>query len=114
MREMYKAMKYLYGVGLAKQTAIVTDGRFSGTNNGCFVGHVSPEAAEGGIIALVQDGDEITIDIPGGAVTLHVSDEELARRRESWVKPQPKYRKGYLALYEKCAASASRGAVLEV
>lgn len=114
MREMYKAMKYIYGVGLAKQTAIVTDGRFSGTNNGCFVGHVSPEAAEGGIIALVQDGDEITIDIPGGTVTLHVSGEELTRRRESWVKPQPKYRKGYLALYEKCAASASRGAVLEV
>jgi len=75
---------------------------------------VSPEAAEGGIIALVQDGDEITIDIPGGTVTLHVSGEELTRRRESWVKPQPKYRKGYLALYEKCAASASRGAVLEV
>ena len=114
MREMYKAMKYLYGIGLAKQTAIVTDGRFSGTNNGCFVGHVSPEAAEGGIIALVEDGDEITIDIPGGTVTLHVSAEELAQRRESWVKPQPKYRKGYLALYEKCAASASRGAVLEV
>ena len=114
MREMYKAMKYLYGIGLAKQTAIVTDGRFSGTNNGCFVGHVSPEAAEGGIIALVEDGDEITIDIPGGQVTLHVADEVLAKRREGWKKPAPKYKKGYLALYEKCAASASRGAVLEV
>ena len=114
MREMYKAMKYLYGIGLAKQTAIVTDGRFSGTNNGCFVGHVSPEAAEGGIIALVEDGDEITIDIPGGQVTLHVADEVLAKRREGWKRPAPKYKKGYLALYEKCAASASRGAVLEV
>lgn len=114
MREMFKAMKYLYGVGLAKSTAIITDGRFSGTNNGCFVGHISPEAAEGGVIALVEDGDAVTIDIPAHTVTLHVSDEVLAKRRENWVKPEPKYRRGYLALYEKCAASASRGAVLEV
>lgn len=114
MREMYKAMKYLYGVGLAKQTAIVTDGRFSGTNNGCFVGHISPEAAEGGVIALVEDGDIITIDIPAGAVTVHVDEQTLQARREKWHKPSPKYTKGYLALYEKCAASASRGAVLEV
>ena len=114
MREMYKAMKYLYGMGLAKQTAIVTDGRFSGTNNGCFVGHISPEAAEGGIIALVEDGDKITIDIPGQEVTLHVSEEVLEQRRKVWKRPAPKYTKGYLALYEKCAASASRGAVLEV
>ncbi len=114
MREMYKAMKYIYGLGLAKQTAIVTDGRFSGTNNGCFVGHISPEAAEGGTIALVRNGDRITIDIPSGSVTLHVADDELADRRREWEKPAPKYKKGYLALYEKCAASASRGAVLEV
>ena len=64
MREMYIAMKLLYGRGLALSTAVVTDGRFSGTNNGCFVGHISPEAAEGGPIALVEDGDRITIDIP--------------------------------------------------
>ena len=114
MREMYKAMKYLYGMGLAKSTAIITDGRFSGTNNGCFVGHISPEAAEGGVIALVEDGDSITIDIPAGRVDLHVDEEEIARRREGWKKPAPKYRRGYLALYEKCAASASRGAVLDV
>ena len=114
MREMYKAMKYLYGMGLAKQTAIVTDGRFSGTNNGCFVGHISPEAAEGGVIAVVEDGDKITIDIPGQTVTVHVDEETLAERRAKWVRPAQKYKKGYLALYEKCAASASRGAGIEV
>ena len=107
-------MKYLNGYGLAKSTAVITDGRFSGTNNGCFVGHISPEAAEGGIIALVHDGDAVTIDIPGQKVTLHVSDEELAERRAQWKRPARKYTKGYLALYEKCAASASSGAVLEV
>ena len=114
MREMYKAMKYLYGMGLAKQTAIVTDGRFSGTNNGCFVGHISPEAAEGGIIALVEDGDKITIDIPAQNVTLHVDDSVLEQRRAVWSRPPQKYKKGYLALYEKCAASASRGAGIEI
>ena len=114
MREMYKAMKYLYGMGLAKQTAIVTDGRFSGTNNGCFVGHISPEAAEGGNIAVVEDNDKITIDIPNQIVTVHVDEETLAARRANWVRPAQKYQKGYLSLYEKCAASASRGAGLEI
>lgn len=113
MREMYKAMKYLYGVGLAKTTAIITDGRFSGTNNGCFVGHISPEAQEGGTIALVQDGDQITIDIPNKVITLHVSDEELEKRKKEWVKPQPKFERGFIALYEKHAASASAGAMIE-
>ena len=114
MREMFKAMKYLYGVNLAKSTAIVTDGRFSGTNNGCFVGHISPEAAEGGVIAVVQDGDRITIDIPRHTVTLEVPQQEIENRLKAWVRPKQKYTKGYLALYEKCAASASRGAMLEV
>ena len=114
MREMFKAMKYLYGVSLAKSTAIVTDGRFSGTNNGCFVGHVSPEAAEGGVIAVVEDGDRIVIDIPRHTVTLEVTGEEIDRRLKEWKRPPVKYTKGFLALYEKCAASASRGAMLEV
>lgn len=114
MREMYKAMKYLYGMGLSESTALITDGRFSGTNNGCFVGHISPEAAEGGPIALVEDGDEITIDIPKQTITLHVEEEVLKRRREGFRPPQPKYTKGYLAVYSKMAASASRGAVLEI
>src|ERR1017187_2116015 len=75
MREMYRAMKYLYGMGLAKKTALITDGRFSGTNNGCFVGHISPEAAEGGPIAVVEDGDKIIIDIPNN--TLHLDRKSV-------------------------------------
>ena len=114
MREMYKAMKYIYGVGLAESTALITDGRFSGTNNGCFVGHISPEAAEGGTIAFVEDGDEITIDIPNKSVELHVSQDELDRRKAEWKKPAPKYTRGYLACYEKYAASGSRGGMLEL
>ena len=112
MREMYKAMKFLYGRGLAEQTALVTDGRFSGTNNGCFVGHISPEAAEGGPIALVEDGDEIAIDVPAGRLDLLVSGEELARRRAAW-KPQPRpIPRGYLRSYARLAASAAQGAVI--
>lgn len=114
MREMYKAMKYLYGMGLAESTALITDGRFSGTNNGCFVGHISPEAAEGGTIAFVEDGDEITVDIPGQKITLHVDEEVLAGRRQGFAPPDPKYKTGYLAVYSKLAASASRGAVIEI
>lgn len=114
MREMFKAMKYLYGRGLAKSTALVTDGRFSGTNNGCFVGHVSPEAADGGPIALVKDGDKITIDIPNNTLTLHVSDEELAQRRKEWVRPKPKFTHGWLGLYSRIAKSAATGAILDL
>lgn len=114
MREMYKAMKYLYGMGLAESTALITDGRFSGTNNGCFVGHISPEAAEGGPIAFIQDGDEITVDIPAQRITLHVTDETLRERKAGFVPPKPKYTSGYLGLYSKLAASASRGAVVEL
>lgn len=114
MREMYKAMKYLYGMGLAESTALITDGRFSGTNNGCFVGHISPEAAEGGTIAFVQDGDEITVDIPAQSITLHVPEEVLEERRKGFTLPKPKYTRGYLGVYSKLAASASRGAVIEM
>lgn len=114
MREMYKAMKYLYGAGLSKKTAIITDGRFSGTNNGCFVGHISPEAAEGGPIAIIENGDKITIDIQNKSIHLHVSDKEIEKRLNKWKKPEPKYTKGYLALYSKLAQSASKGAILKV
>ena len=113
MREMFKAMKYLYGRGLALSTALITDGRFSGTNNGCFVGHVSPEAAAGGPIALVRDGDEISIDVYKKELTLHVSDEELERRRAEW-HYTPKPVKGFMARYRKLAASANRGGILVV
>jgi len=112
MREMYKAMKLLYGKGLALKTALITDGRFSGTNNGCFVGHISPEAAEGGCIAIVEDGDTITIDIPNRSLRLHVSDEEIAGRRARWQRPEPKVKKGYLALYARLAESADKGAII--
>ncbi|MDR1650037.1 MAG: dihydroxy-acid dehydratase [Synergistaceae bacterium] len=112
MREMYKAMKYLYGRGLNESTALVTDGRFSGTNNGCFVGHISPEAADGGPIALVQDGDRIDIDVPAGSLTLAVSEEELRRRRERWTLPSKDIPRGYLRVYSRLASSADKGAVI--
>lgn len=114
MPEMYAPMKYLAARGLAASAAIVTDGRFSGTNNGCFVGHVCPEAALGGPIALVHDGDEITIDVPGGALRLHVDDRELERRRAGW-RPRPGTPAGgLLALYARLAGPADRGALMEV
>jgi dihydroxy-acid dehydratase len=112
MREMYTAMKMLYGRGLALKTAVVTDGRFSGTNNGCFVGHISPEAAEGGPIAVVQDGDTITIDIPNRGLHLHVSEQEIQARLAGWARPEPKFKSGYLALYARLAESADKGAII--
>jgi len=114
MPEMFKAMKLLHGLGLAREVALVTDGRFSGTNNGCFIGHISPEAMEGGPIALVEDGDLIHIDIPDKKLHLEVSDEILAIRRKAWKCPVPRVTKGYLHLYSKLASSASKGAVLEI
>ena len=113
MVEMYRAMKYLHGMGLHKSTAIVTDGRFSGTNNGCFVGHISPEAAEGGPIAIVENGDEITIDVVNNTIHLHASHKEIEKRLQGWKKPEPKIRKGYLSLYSQLASSADEGAIIK-
>jgi len=112
MVEMYRALKFLNGLGLAKSTAVITDGRFSGTNNGCFVGHISPEAAEGGPIAIVEDGDEITIDVLQGELHLHLSDDQIEQRLKNWQKPPPKVREGYLRLYAQMASSADEGAVI--
>ena len=112
MREMVRIMKMLYGRGLALTTAVVTDGRFSGTNNGCFVGHVSPEAYEGGPIAVVQDGDQITIDIEAGTLEIDISDEEIRRRLRSWKKPPCKVT-GYLRTFAQLATSADKGAIIE-
>jgi dihydroxy-acid dehydratase len=112
MREMYLAMKLLYGRGLSLKTAVLTDGRFSGTNNGAFVGHISPEAAEGGPIALVKDGDRITMDIPNRSLTLHVPEAELTKRMANWKRPEPKVKNGYLALYARLAESADKGAII--
>jgi dihydroxy-acid dehydratase len=114
MREMYRAMKFLHGMGLAKTTALVTDGRFSGTNNGCFVGHVSPEAADGGPIAIVEDGDKITIDIPHSTITLHLSPQVISQRLAQWCKPSPKVTHGWLGRYALMASSAAEGAVLKL
>lgn len=113
MVEMYRALKYLYGMGLHKSTAVITDGRFSGTNNGCFVGHISPEAAEGGPIAIVENGDKISIDVIQGTLHLHVSDGEIDRRLKEWKKPEPKVKKGYLSLYSRLASSADEGAIIK-
>ena len=112
MREMYKPLKLMNGQGLALTTALITDGRFSGTNNGCFVGHISPEAAEGGPIALVQDGDRISIDTYTKQITLHVSDEELKRRRAQWSYQPPKLTR-YLAKYGCMASAPNKGGVLD-
>ncbi len=113
MREMYKAMKYLYGCGLNESTALITDGRFSGTNNGCFVGHISPEAAEGGPLALVKDGDRIEINVPARTLQLLVGEEELARRRAVWKPREKQIPRGYLRVYSRLAASADKGAIIE-
>jgi dihydroxy-acid dehydratase len=113
MVEMYRALKYLSGMGLAKSTAVVTDGRFSGTNNGCFVGHISPEAAEGGPLAIVENMDRISIDVIQGTLHLHVSESEIDRRLKKWKKPEPKVKKGYLNLYSRLASSADEGAIIK-
>lgn len=111
MREMYQPLKMLYGQGLNRTTAVITDGRFSGTNNGCFIGHISPEAAAGGPIALVEDGDRISIDVYKKEVTLHVSDEILSERRRNW-NYTPKPASGFLKRYARLAQSADKGGVL--
>ncbi len=113
MVEMYRALKYLYGMGLNKSTAVITDGRFSGTNNGCFVGHISPEAAEGGPIAIVENGDKISIDVIQGTIHLHLSDKEIEQRLKNWKKPEQKVKKGYLSLYSRLASSADEGAIIK-
>ena len=110
MREMLTPTSAIVGMGLSKSVALLTDGRFSGASKGPCVGHVSPEAAAGGPIALIEDGDQITVDIEGGKLELHVSDEELAARREAFVAPAPKHNHGVLAKYAKLVSSADKGA----
>ena len=112
MVEMYRALKFLNGLGLAKSTALITDGRFSGTNNGCFVGHISPEAAEGGPIAIVENGDKISIDVINGTLHLHLTDEKIQERLKHWQRPELKVKQGYLRLYARLASSADEGAVI--
>jgi dihydroxy-acid dehydratase len=91
---------------------LITDGRFSGTNNGCFVGHISPEAAAGGPIAAVRDGDVITIDIPSRHLELKVDPGEIEKRLSAWQPPPPRVSSGYLSLYARLAESADKGAII--
>lgn len=113
MREMLSPTSALAGMKLDKEVALVTDGRFSGASRGASIGHASPEAAAGGNIALVEEGDIIDIDINEGVLSVRVSDEILAERRAKWTAPEPKIKKGYLSRYARLVSSADKGAILE-
>jgi dihydroxy-acid dehydratase len=110
MREMQMITSIMVGMGLSETTALVTDGRFSGSTRGPCVGHVSPEAALGGPLAIVQDGDTISIDIPRRVLALEISDEEIQARQRAWQRPE-RHVKGILDLYSKIATSANEGAI---
>ncbi|MFJ2690280.1 dihydroxy-acid dehydratase [Pseudomonas sp. NPDC087336] len=113
MREMLSPTSAVMGKGLGKDVALITDGRFSGGSHGFVVGHITPEAFEGGPIALIEDGDRITIDAQTRQITVDVSDAELAERKSRWVRPESKYKRGVLAKYAKTVSSASEGAVTD-
>jgi dihydroxy-acid dehydratase len=112
MREMLNPTSAICGMGLGESVALITDGRFSGATRGASIGHVSPEAASGGTIGLVEEGDIISIDIPGHKISLDVPEEVLAARKAAWVCPEPKVKTGYLARYASLVTSADKGAVL--
>ncbi len=113
MPEMYRPMKSLEGMKLADSCALITDGRFSGSNRGCFVGHISPEAYEGSVLALVEEGDVIGINIEERSLELKVSEEELETRREHWKRPRKEVKDGYLNTYKRISQSAAQGAIVE-
>ena len=114
MREMLNPTSAIAGMGLGDSVALITDGRFSGASRGASIGHVSPEAAVGGPIALIEEGDIIKIDIPNNSLNVDVSDEELAKRKEKWQPREPKITDGYLRRYAALVTSGNRGAVLDV
>ena len=113
MREMLNPTSAIAGMGLGSSVALITDGRFSGASRGASIGHISPEAAVGGQIALIEEGDIIAIDIPANTINVKVSDEELAARREKWTPREPKVKTGYLARYASMVTSADKGAILK-
>ncbi len=113
MREMLSPTSAIMGKGLGKEVALITDGRFSGGTHGFVVGHITPEAYVGGPLAIVENGDTITIDAENNALTLHINEHEIARRMEKWQQPAPKYTRGVLAKYAKLVSSASTGAVTD-
>ena len=112
MREMLAATSALGGMGLLESVALVTDGRFSGGTRGPCIGHVSPEAADGGPLAVVRDGDVIEIDIEERRIRLELPEDELRRRLSEWKPPAPRYRKGVLSWYSRNVSSGDRGAIL--
>ena len=113
MREMLAPTSAIVGQGLGDKVALITDGRFSGGTYGLVVGHVSPEAAVGGTIALIKEGDNITVDANNQLIELNVTDEEISRRRSNWKKPEPAYRSGILGKYARLVSSSSKGAVTD-
>ncbi|MGE5583038.1 MAG: dihydroxy-acid dehydratase [Bacillota bacterium] len=113
MREMLGPTSAIAGMGLDKEVALLTDGRFSGASRGASIGHISPEAMEGGPIALVKEGDQIRIDIPGRQVDLLISEAEMAKRKAEWRQPEPRIKTGYLNRYSRLVTSANTGAVLK-
>ena len=114
MREMLNPTSAIAGMGLGSSVALITDGRFSGASRGASIGHVSPEAAVGGPIALIEEGDIIAIDIPANTINVKVSDEEMAKRKEAWTPKEPKVKTGYLARYASMVTSADKGAILQI
>jgi dihydroxy-acid dehydratase len=113
MREMLSPTSALIGKGLGESVGLITDGRFSGGTWGMVVGHVAPEAYVGGTIALIKEGDSITIDARKLLLQLNVADDEIARRRAAWKQPAPRYTKGVLAKFAKLASTASKGAITD-
>jgi dihydroxy-acid dehydratase len=113
MQEMLGPTSYIMGAGLGESVALITDGRFSGGTRGACIGHVSPEAAVGGPIGLLKNGDIIEIDIPNNTISVKLSESELAERKKSWKPPKPRFTTGYLSKYASLATSADTGAVLK-
>ena len=113
MREMLSPTSAIMGKGLGNDVALITDGRFSGGSRGFVVGHITPEAYEGGAIALIKNGDKITIDAQNSEITLDLSEIEMAKRKSDWRRPAPRYTRGLLAKYAKTVSSASTGAVTD-
>jgi len=113
MREMLGPTSAIMGLGLGKDVALITDGRFSGGSHGFVVGHITPEAFDGGVIGLLQDGDAITINAVDNRLDVDISDEEIAKRKAAWVRPEPRYTRGVLAKYAKLVSTASEGAVTD-
>jgi dihydroxy-acid dehydratase len=113
MREMLSPTAAIMGKGLGQDVALITDGRFSGGTHGFVVGHITPEAYVGGALAIIENGDKITIDAERKVLTLDLSDDEISARLKKWVQPKPKYTRGVLSKYAKLVSSASKGAVTD-